>query len=71
MIQDGRVFIDRQPLEERYLGDKLPLSRRSFPEFEIPHRSYYVLGDNRDASNDSRMWGPLSADLIYGKVMFK
>jgi signal peptidase I len=71
VIQNGRVFIDRQPLDERYLGNKIPLAGRSSPEFEIPHGSYYILGDNRDASNDSRMWGPLSADLIYGKVMFK
>jgi signal peptidase I len=70
-IREGRLFIGGQPLEESYLHGRVSSIARSFPESEIPPASYYVLGDNRDASNDSRMWGPLSADFIYGKVLFK
>ena len=40
-------------------------------DLTIPPRTNYVLGDNRDHSNDSRLWGPLSVDLIYARVMFK
>src|SRR5205085_954002 len=70
-IREGRVFVDEKPLEEKYLDPKLSTSGRSIPEYRIPVGSYYVLGDNRDASNDSRYWGPLSVELIYGRVMFK
>jgi signal peptidase I len=70
-IQDGRVFVDQKPLEESYLDKNLPNAGRSIPEYQIPTRSYYVLGDNRNASNDSRNWGPLSVDLIYGRVIFR
>ena len=37
----------------------------------IPDDSYYVVGDNRDNSNDSRMWGPLQRKFIYGKFVSK
>ena len=70
-LREGQVFIDQKLLEEKYLDAKFATSRRSVAEYRIPPRSYYVLGDNRDASNDSRNWGPLSEELIYGRVMFK
>ena len=70
-IREGRVFIDEKPLDESYLKGELNTSRRIAPDYRIPLGTYYVLGDNRDASNDSRFWGALSAELIYGKVMFK
>ena len=70
-IREGRVYIDQKLLEENYLDSKLNTSTRSMSDLTIPPRTYYVLGDNRDHSNDSRLWGPLSVDLIYGRVMFK
>jgi signal peptidase I len=70
-IQKGRVFVGQKPLEEDYLDGKLNTANRSMSDYTIPPETYYVLGDNRDASNDSRFWGPLSAELIYGRVMFK
>jgi len=70
-IREGRVYIDQKLLEESYLDSKLNTSKLIREDRTIPPRTYYVLGDNRDNSNDSRFWGPLSADLIYGKVMFK
>jgi len=70
-IREGRVYIDQKLLEENYLDSKLNTSTRIMSDLTIPPRTYYVLGDNRDHSNDSRLWGPLSVDLIYGRVMFK
>ena len=70
-IRQGRVFIDQKLLEENYLDPKLNTWGRSISESFIPQGTYYVLGDNRDASNDSRYWGSLSAELIEGQVMFK
>jgi signal peptidase I len=70
-IREGRVYIDQKQLEENYLDSKRNTSTRTLSDRTIPPRTYYVLGDNRDNSNDSRFWGPLSVDLIYGRVMFK
>lgn len=70
-IREGRVYIDQKLVEENYLDSKLNTSTRMLSDLTIAPRTYYVLGDNRDHSNDSRFWGPLSAELIYGRVMFK
>ena len=71
-IQNGIVYINEQPLIETYLAPDvktLPLNGRNY--FEVPEDSYFVLGDNRENSNDSRAWDdpyvPLSH--ITGKVL--
>lgn len=44
------------------------LLAKDVAEVTVPESSYYVLGDNRDASDDSRNWGPIHRDQIIGKV---
>ena len=63
-IEDGRACIDGTPLEEPYA--------RIFPQQRMDARGleageYFVLGDNRLASRDSRSLGPLHAENIYGR----
>jgi signal peptidase I len=70
-IRERRVFVGQQLLEESYVDSKLNTFTRNMADLTIPPHKYFVLGDNRDHSNDSRMWGPLSAELIYGRVRFK
>ncbi len=38
--------------------------------YKIPDDSYFMMGDNRDNSEDSRFWGPVKRDLIIGRAMF-
>lgn len=64
-IKDSQVYIDGTPLEEDYIAD--PPSN-SYPSTEIPEGYYFVMGDNRNHSNDSRHWGPLPGDDIIGKA---
>jgi signal peptidase I len=68
-IQKGEVFVNGAKLSEPYLAPELNLMQRSYPAVIVPQRSYYVLGDNRDSSSDSRLWGFVLEDLIYAKVV--
>jgi signal peptidase I len=68
-IRQGRVYVNEKLIEEPYI---LPayLDSNSFGPFRIPLRQYFVMGDHRDSSNDSRMFGPVPAEYIYGKAVF-
>lgn len=68
-IRRGRVYVNGRKLEEPYV---LPRYRddTSYAPVRVPPGEYYVLGDHRDDSNDSRMFGPVPRRYIYGKAVF-
>jgi signal peptidase I len=65
-IRNNRVFIDGSPIDEPYLADDV-LMRRFGPEL-IPADHYFVMGDNRGSSLDSRSTGPIHGDRIVGRA---
>jgi len=65
----GRVFVNEKPVEEDYVPQEYE-DLRSYQEIIVPPHSYYVLGDHRSLSNDSRDFGPVGAQYIYGKAVF-
>jgi signal peptidase I len=75
---DGKVYVDGKPLAEPWLPQPAPVTSPSpLPEgfslnhpFVVPAGEYYVMGDNRTDSEDSRYFGPISKDLIVGKMSF-
>lgn len=66
-IKAGKVFINGQPLDEPYLDQDLNQQKATFPLRKIEPYRFYVLGDNRDNSSDSRYWGAVDEKLITGK----
>ncbi len=73
-VRKGQVWIDGKPLHEPYLDDahnKYPRSLdTNMPRKVEPHH-YFVMGDNRDNSSDSRDWGFVPEKYIYGKAFFR
>jgi signal peptidase I len=64
-VRDGVVHIDGQPLQEEYLVRQ---TRGSYGPATIPEGHVFVMGDNRGASNDSRIFGPVSLDRVVGRA---
>jgi signal peptidase I len=69
-IRRGRVYVNDQLLEEDYINPEFR-DGRSFPQVYVEPGHYYVLGDHRNQSNDSRMWGLVPEKYIYGKAVFR
>ena len=68
-IDDGTVIINGKRLEESYVPEEYR-DQVSSPPTRIPEDKYFVLGDHRSSSNDSRTWGMVPRDYIYGKAVF-
>jgi signal peptidase I len=68
-IQSGSVRVNGQPLDERYVPDEYR-DHQSYAPVPVPPDHYFVMGDHRSSSNDSRNWGPVHRRYIYGKAVF-
>ena len=68
-IEHGRVSLNGVQLDEGYVPDRFR-DTRSMPETVIPEDCYFMMGDHRSISSDSREFGPVERDLIYGKAVF-
>ncbi len=68
-IDEGQVWLNGKPLRENYVPEKYR-DGRSMAEMVVPPDSYFMMGDHRSISSDSREFGPVERDLIYGKAVF-
>jgi signal peptidase I len=68
-IDAGRVYVNGKRLDEDYVP-QIYEDIRSYPEIVVPADCYFVLGDHRSLSNDSRDFGPVNQSYIYGKAVF-
>ena len=81
-IEENRVFIDGELLEEAYLGDGVATTGNAWHELcdngtvdnaacIVPDGWYFVMGDNRSASADGRVFGPIDGSLIEGRAVLR
>jgi signal peptidase I len=79
-LRNKKVFVNNQPLEEPYVHFLTPPTsdyqevtsfdvRERFGPVTVPADKYFVMGDNRDNSQDSRYWGFLPRDYVKGKAL--
>jgi signal peptidase I len=68
-IENGQVYVNGQALDEDYVPSDYA-DARSYGEVVVPANSFFVLGDHRTMSNDSRDFGPVNERYIYGKAVF-
>ena len=82
-VRNKKVYINGKPLEEKYVHFIFPpeerapgdvsfdvSDKRDYGPVTVPERHYFMMGDNRDNSEDSRYWGFMPADYIKGKALF-
>jgi len=70
-IRNGHVFIDGTELNEPYLDAEHNQSLHDNSVTQVKEHYYFVMGDNRDNSSDSRYWGLVPEKYIYGKAFFR
>jgi signal peptidase I len=68
-IDSGQVYVNDEALDEDYVPQAYT-DARSYPDTIVPPNCYFVLGDHRSMSNDSRDFGPVNQSYIYGKAVF-
>ena len=69
-IRYGAVYVNGDRVDESYLQSEFR-DHDSYRRTTVPRDCYWVLGDHRNSSNDSRNWGFVPRELIYGRAVFR
>lgn len=68
-VENGQVLVNNRVIQEDYILDEYR-DRMSMSPTRVGPDEYFVLGDHRNSSNDSRSWGAVPRNYIYGKAVF-
>ena len=70
-LEDGLLYVDGAVLDEPYLGGLPPTLGLEARRWRMGADEYFILGDDRVRSTDSREYGPVGADLLVGRVLLR
>lgn len=73
-IRSGQFYINSEPLDEEYIPETTATDPGEFMrnrQVTLGESEYFVIGDNRPYSSDSRAWGPIDRSMIVGKAFFR
>ncbi|MEL7623837.1 MAG: signal peptidase I [Clostridiales bacterium] len=66
-IEEGQLYVNGRAVAEPYLNEPM---RSDFPEFTVPEGKLFLMGDNRNYSQDSRSWGCIDESDVKGQALF-
>ena len=66
-IKNGKIYVNDEEIEEEYAYGQTS----DYDKITLKDDEYFILGDNRPISKDSRYFGPVKEDEIIGKIIFR
>ena len=70
-VEGGEVYVNNRRLDEAYLDPDVAASRSAYDEVLLQPGEYYVMGDNRNVSKDSRAFGPIHDGEVIGRAVLR
>ena len=70
-IKDGSVYVNGEKLEESYIRSEISTESFILNDFTVPEGYYFMMGDNRERSSDSRTLGCIPKNKLEGRVVRK
>ncbi len=70
-VENGTLYVNGEPQREPYVNDRFWNAQTPYGPLEVPDGHYFMMGDNRGNSADSRYFGPVPEENLIGEALFR